>query len=150
MRRTLMAFREATGNYSQDWYSPIVEAITNIGVSIILAKHFGLAGVFLGTIISSLFTNFWIEPLVVSKKSLTFGVKEYLLQYFRYTLLTVCICIAVYGINSIFIGNSFIIFACKALISLIVPNIILIVIYRKDKKFIFYTNYIKEKIFKRK
>lgn len=149
MRRTLMAYREATGNYSKDWYSPILEAVINIVSSIILAKYLGLAGVFLGTIISSLFTNFWIEPLVVSKKSLTFGLKEYLLQHFKYTLLTVCICIAVYGINSIFIGNSFLIFACKTLISLIVPNIILLAIYRKNEKFIFYTNYIKEKILKR-
>ena len=30
MRRPAMAFREATGNYRKDWYSPIIEAVINI------------------------------------------------------------------------------------------------------------------------
>jgi O-antigen/teichoic acid export membrane protein len=40
----------------------VVEATLNLGISIILAKQFGLIGVLLGTIISGILTSFWYVP----------------------------------------------------------------------------------------
>lgn len=46
MRRAVLTFRDATGNFYYDRYKPIFEAIINLIVSIILARKIGVAGVF--------------------------------------------------------------------------------------------------------
>ena len=102
MRKTAMAFREATGNYKKDWFSPLLEAVINVIVSIILAKRIGLAGVFIGTIISSLCTNFWLEPYVVLSQSINMKLKEYFYIYIKYIISTIIICIVSFEICNIY------------------------------------------------
>ena len=152
MRRTAMAFREATGNYKNDWYSPIIEAIINVCISIILAKNIGIAGVFLGTIISSLCTNFWLEPLVVCKKSLTISLKDYLKQYFKYALVTITSMCLIGGIFQFFKAYTLINFIIKMIILTIIPNIIIIILYFKNDNYKYFKIMFKDKmlnVFKR-
>ncbi|HBC83894.1 MAG TPA: hypothetical protein DCZ30_00065, partial [Clostridiales bacterium] len=54
MRNVYMSFKEAAGIFHEDRFIPIIEAILNIFFSIVLCRIIGLAGVFLGTIISGL------------------------------------------------------------------------------------------------
>ena len=67
MRQTVLAYKDALGLYWQDKFKPIIEAIVNIVVSIILVKKLGVVGVFLGTIISMLTICFWWEAYVLYK-----------------------------------------------------------------------------------
>ena len=138
MRRTCMSFREATGNYSRDKYSPIIEAVINIVTSIILAKYIGLAGVVLGTIISSLFTNFWWEPLVISEKSLVIDLKDYLAMYFKYSIVGIIIAFFTIFINSLIPTNNFLYFLIKMFVSLVISIGMFLIIYRKNDNYKFY------------
>ncbi len=138
MRKTAMSFRYATGNYKNDWYSPIIEAVINVGVSIILAKYIGIAGVFLGTIISSLCTNFWFEPLVICKKSLAITLKDYFNQYFKYFVVTLSNIGFVWAILHFFADYTFINFLIKIIIVAIIPNIIVILLYYHNENFIYF------------
>ena len=52
MRSTYQTFKEAAGIYYEDRFVPLLESLINIIVSIIGVKLIGLAGVFIGTIIS--------------------------------------------------------------------------------------------------
>ena len=117
MRRPAMAFREATGNYRKDWYSPIIEAVINIFVSIVMAKYIGLAGVFIGTIISSLCTNFWLEPFVICKKSLKINLKQYFLMYLKYALVVLIIVIVTYIVTTLWINYKRNNFSCYSYIN---------------------------------
>lgn len=143
MRKTAMSFREATGNYKNDWYSPIIEAIINVGVSIILAKYIGIAGVFLGTIISSLCTNFWFEPLVICKKSLTISLKDYFKQYLKYFLVTLSSIIFIWPIISLLKGYTLINFLIRIILVSIIPNLLVIIFYYHNENF----TYFKEMLF---
>src|SRR5699024_7328010 len=51
MRRTVLTFKDALGLYWYDRYKPIMESIINLVASIVLAKIFGLIGIFIGTTI---------------------------------------------------------------------------------------------------
>ena len=46
LRKTVSIFKEKGGIFSEDKYIPILESIINLGASIILAKRFGLIGIF--------------------------------------------------------------------------------------------------------
>ena len=67
MRESVEQFQTASGNFYQDRYGAILEALVNLIVSIILAKHIGIAGVFIGTLISNLTVIFWTKPYVLYK-----------------------------------------------------------------------------------
>jgi len=144
MRRVAMAFREATGNFYDDRFSPIIEAILNIFFSIILSKYIGLTGVVIGTVISCVCTNLWWEPLVVCRKSLDKSLKDYFKTYFYYTFVGFIITFITFFITSYISVSNFGMFVFKAMITFIIPNICLIIIFRKDKNFIYYLKLLKK------
>lgn len=79
-----MVFRDSLGLYYYDRHKPIIESIINLMVSILLAKDFGLFGVFLGTLISMLATSFWVEPYILYKYGFEERLRDYLFKYLRY------------------------------------------------------------------
>ena len=72
MRQTNLIFREAMGLFWYDRYKSIAEGIVNLIVSVILVRRFEVAGIFLGTIVSTLTTSFWVEPYVLMR----YGMKK--------------------------------------------------------------------------
>ncbi len=149
MRRTCMSFREATGNYSKDKYSPVIEAVINIFTSILLAKHLGIAGVVLGTIISCLLTNFWWEPYVITKKSLTINLKDYFAMYLRYTVVGFLIALVTIYINE-FIPYTNLLYLVLKFLSVIIISIgLFVLIYRKNENYIFYKELLRKKMLKK-
>ena len=47
----------------QDVYAPVVEAILNLGLSVVLGYYYGLAGIIGGVIISLFIHCLWLETL---------------------------------------------------------------------------------------
>lgn len=52
----MMAFRTAAGAFDKDKYLALAESIINLAVSIIAVQYLGITGVYLGTVVSALFT----------------------------------------------------------------------------------------------
>lgn len=82
MRQINLQFREAMGLFWYDRYKAIVESIINLVVSIALVKNYGVAGVFLGTIVSTMTTCFWIEPYVLMRHGIKDDWQAKLRNYF--------------------------------------------------------------------
>lgn len=132
-RRSVLTFRDAFGLFWHDRYKPILESGINLAASIILVKWIGFEGVILGTIISTLTTNFWIEPYVLYK----FGFDTSMTKYFRQYLITtsLIICIGVLNIwLTNFLGNTLLAFSGKILITMVVPNLIIMLIFWRTKE----------------
>lgn len=94
-RQVVLMFRDALGLFWYDRYKAVAEAVLNLIISIILVQKIGIAGVFLGTIISNLMTCFWIEPYILFKYGFHANKVKYFLYYLYYfalTLLSVIIC----------------------------------------------------------
>ena len=72
MRQINLQFREALGLFWHDRYKAVAESIINLVVSILLVQRFEVTGVFLGTIVSTMTTCFWVEPYVLMR----YGIKE--------------------------------------------------------------------------
>lgn len=86
IRRTTLVFRDSLGLFWHDRYKPIIEALINIVLSILLVKYLGVFGVLLGTFVSTIITSSWVEPYVLFKHGFKKKMKEYLYNAFYYTL----------------------------------------------------------------
>lgn len=135
MRKSVLTFREATGLFYKDRYKAIVEALVNLIFSIILVLKFGTIGIFLGTLISSISVCVWIEPYVLYTYGFKISPKKYFIDYMKKMILTIFLAIVVYSICMININNIYISFIYKALVCLIIPNVLLYIIYRKSEEF---------------
>lgn len=82
MRQINLQFRNVMGLFWYDRYKPIAEVLINLVVSIIMVKRYGVMGIFIGTITSTLLTCFWIEPYVLMRYGIINNWKQRLRTYF--------------------------------------------------------------------
>lgn len=146
MRTTYQTFKEAAGIFYEDRFVPLFESIINIAVSIILVKLIGLPGVFIGTIISGLVLWLYSYPKYVYKKLFDRNVSNYYLETFGYIILFSVIAVISY-ITSININftNIYLEFISNVLISVLLPNLLLLIIFIKNDNLKYYLNFIKSR-----
>ena len=139
MRKSALTFREATGAFYYDRWRPLAESTINITASIILAKSLGTAGVFLGTIISTLSTCIWIEPYVLFKHVFKKSTRKYAADFMLYTLVSMAACIIVsFLANIVIVPNVFTGFMIKFFLAWFFPTSYfgLVFIKQKDSGFL--------------
>lgn len=146
MRSSIGIYKEAAGIYYEDRFVPIIESIVNIIASIIFAKHFGLAGIFLGTITSSLIVVFYSLPFFVYKEVFKKSIFEYYKLYFKYAITTtLLVTITKVTLKYLFLltGAPFLRVVISIIACLIIPNLLIFIIFGKTKEL----TYFKEMIF---
>ena len=134
MRRPVLTFRDATGAFWNDRFKPIFESIINLVASILLAKPFGIAGIFLGTLVSTVTTSLWVEPMVLYHNVFYAHMRKYFARFFSYTAVGLVICVITTWLCS-HVGYSLISILPRALICLTVPNLLLLVVFYRTKEF---------------
>lgn len=143
MRNAYSSFKEAAGIFFEDRYVPLFEAFINIIVSIIFCKLWGLAGVFFGTIISGLMLWCYSYPRFVYKKIFDGSYKDYIFSTLGYIICFLVILMITYSLSKQFYFDSrYLNFYKNVGISLVIPNIILILIYFRTSHFQYYKNII--------
>lgn len=87
LRQTSITFASAYGLFVSNGKKSIIEAILNLLLSIYFLRylHLGISGVLLGTIITNILLNSWIEPLIIYKYG--FQLKNTFLNFYIYTYL---------------------------------------------------------------
>ena len=135
MRQGVLTFRDAMGLYWYDRHKPIAESLINLGVSIALAKPFGIAGIFIGTFVSSITTCCWIEPYILFKHGFRSSSKPYFLKYAIHTAITVALGCATWGLCSLLPSAGFMPFIGKLFICAIIPNLGYLLVYGKTEEF---------------
>lgn len=134
-------YRDTTGLFNIGKYRPIVAAIINLSVSIILAKKLGISGVILGTIVSRLCIYFWFDPYVIHKYIFKTDISNYFRKYLEYTLVIVIIANLTNLICDLITAESmYVMFISKVIICLVLPNILLYILYHKNKHFKYILN----------
>lgn len=139
MRNCFSVFKDAAGVWEQDKYVPILESILNIVFSIILLHFFGLAGVFMGTIISSLALWCFSYPKFIYKGLFQKKYKDYIFEILFELIVFIFISFVAYtSCRSIHITNTIVQLLINLIICITIPNLILFIIYRKNENFIYY------------
>ncbi|WML50681.1 hypothetical protein RCG23_21195 [Neobacillus sp. PS3-34] len=140
-RTSIGTFKNKAGLFVQDKYMPLLEGFINLISSLVLVKQFGLAGIFIGTTISTIATVFWTQPCIVYKNVFKIPVSKYFSTYCFYSILTLLSCYISAEICNIFVpGNSLISLIEKGIICLFVPNIIYVGVFYKTEEFKYIKN----------
>lgn len=135
MRQATLTFRNAFGLFWYDRYKAIAEAAINLIASIILVQQIGIAGVFLGTLISTITTDFWVEPLVLFRHGFHRSPAPYFIRYAGYTVLTFAAGALTWNCCSLVAGSALVSFAVKCVICLVLPNLLFFLIFHRTKEF---------------
>lgn len=142
-RSVYITFKDSAGIWEEDKIVPVVESILNIVFSIFLLKIFGLAGVFLGTIVSGIALWGYSYPRFVYKKIFNRTYKNYIKETLGYITLFLCLSAITYSISMIInFNNNIYQLIYKCIIGLSVPNILMILIFRNSENYKYFKNLI--------
>lgn len=142
MRKAVLTFRDAAGVYWQDRYKPVAESIINIIVSIFLVQKVGVIGIFIGTIISSITTCFWIEPWVLYRVVFYKKVRDYFFRFFGYTIIMIIAATSSYFLCNIFQKRGLIGIFTNSMISIFIMCLFITIFYFRSKEFQYIKNLI--------
>lgn len=121
-------FKECAGLFYQDRFKPLFEALINLVVSIILSFKWGLAGVVLGTIVSSITTGVWVEPFVLYKYYFKKSCKEYFLKYLWFVIVAIVSGVGTYYLCNLIPSSNLLNLIIKFIICAIIPNCFLLLL----------------------
>lgn len=137
------SFRTANGLFVQGWARPAIMAVLNIILDYFMGRRWGIAGIFLATTISRLLTQVWFDPYLVFK--LVFGKKpwSFYKDYLLYAAVTAASCAsAAFAAHYIAFSSPVLSFILKALIALVIPNALLVALFRTREEFSFVVRFL--------
>lgn len=139
MRKTTSTFKEAAGIFYEDKFVPIIEAILNIVFSVILAQMFGLAGVIIGTMLSTSIVYLYSYPVFVYKRVLKGTYFDYIKLLAGHALIFFIVWGITYAVVKFCtVDNTLLQILINGAICAIIPNVLFLLVYRKSKYFEYY------------
>lgn len=129
-------YRDTCGLFKKGKIAPLICAIINIILSIILGKKIGLMGIFIATIISLLLTTTWYNPYIIYKNIFKKSPTKYYLKYILYTLITIVAYLICDSICNSIKTNIILGFIIKSIITIIISNLIFFIFSFWNKDFI--------------
>jgi len=147
MRQTMTIMIDAGGLFGKNKWKGIVEAVINLGASILFASSLdmGIDGIILGTIVSFVFTNLWWDPFVVFKYAIQDKAWGYIKDYILYAGISV-LSVVLSLIVEHYISLTLVTFVLYCIISLVIPVLLLVLFFRKEDSFRYYWEMVKKKI----
>ena len=136
MRIPVSNTRSTIGLFRDNRYQSILEAVLNLGISVILAQQWGITGILAGTLISTLALAFWAEPLGLYRYGFKQSASVFFIRYFFYFIVTVAAC-ALTGFFCGMTDESFLGFLMKILFCMVIPNGVYLAVYRRTREFRF-------------
>ena len=130
-------FKEGDG-FFEDTNLPILEAIINFLISLILVNLIGINGVIIGTIVSNILIICIARPILVFKRCFNKGTNEYIKiyrQYLFFIMVTILISCLIINNIPIFIVETWFDFILKATIVGGINFVLILIIFLKNSDF---------------
>ncbi len=126
----------ARGLWWEGRYRAIIEVVVNFVLHFVGAKYFGIAGIVLATILSMACINFLYGAHILFKHYFTnSSLAKYISKNAVYFAVTVGICVVTYFVCSLVAVSGFAGLIIKALICLVVPNVLYLIVYHNTEAF---------------
>ena len=136
MRKTINLFKEAAGIFYEDRRIPVLESIINLVCAIVCVHFFGIAGVFMAGVASSLLLFLYSYPKYVYTKLFKRKYMDFILEQLKLFVIMLVMLGATYGLISLVnIGNPLLQFIVNGIIVLIVINLMFWILFRKTDEF---------------
>lgn len=135
MIRPVSAFRISNGIFVRGQYRPVIMAMMNLIMSVILTLKIGVIGVLLGTIIARLITQVWYDPILVYRDIFKKNPLTYFKTYLIYVFITfMSSCISWWIADNIDFGGIFSLLI-QAFICFVISNFLVVIFCHRSKVF---------------
>lgn len=132
----LNVYKDAAGIWHKDRYRPLVTALSNLAMNLIMVQFWGIYGVLLSTIISMLFIGMpWIINNLFTELFSKNKMLEFLKQIFAYILVIVLLCGVSYLVCSFIDFGGILGIAIRLVLVAVIFNIVYLIIFFKSKEF---------------
>ncbi len=138
IRRVILMAKDSAGLYRPDRYFAVAEAVINIVMSIgFISISNSVDGLILANVLSMLIIPFWTQPIIVYKQILKQNPAVYYAKYFIYAAITAGLTVLTcFLANSVVKTDNLILeIILRAIICLIVPNVINFAIFARTNEF---------------
>ena len=142
----LSSVRSTLGLFVQAKYRPLVAAGMNIVLSVCLSKPFGVSGILMATVITRLTVNLWHTPMIIHRDGFGRSVKPYYLMWLRRFVLMAAIMLLMRWISELVLCGGVTIrsFGILMVLTALIPNAVMLAIYRKNEDFLYYLSLAKK------
>ena len=136
IRRTVLMYRDAAGIWYDNRFQPIISAVLNLGINIVLINLIGINGVIISTLVTMLFIDFPWESILLMKKVIKLPSYNYFIKVLTYFGIT-CISCCLYSLirNYINISNLVISLIVDGLLSLFISSIVFVILTSTTEEF---------------
>lgn len=128
-------YRTTLGLFVQGKMAPIIAAVVNLVLSVILCQYVGLAGIFIATPISRLVSTVAIDPYLIYKHTFKRNVREFFFMYVGYLALFGALTVICYFAMCFVTVTGWLGVIAKIIVVTIVFNSIMIVVFCRTKMF---------------
>lgn len=137
INQLLNTYKDAAGIWHEDRFRPLVTAIANLTMNLIMVQFWGIYGVLLSTSLSMLFVGMpWLLHNLFTALFEKSQMGGYLKELLKYTLVVVISCVVCYALSAVVHFSAFGNLIYRAIICAVVPNLIYFVFYRKTIEFV--------------
>ena len=134
-RVVLFNFKTAAGIFEQDKYLAFIQGIVNLIISIIGAKYIGLAGVYVGTVISGILANL-IRPVIIYRDCFSRSAKDYFKDSLKYICVILGITILLIPLKKIILVQvNLFTFLLMGVVVTAVYNLLFLLLFGKTAEF---------------
>ncbi|MCI8417923.1 MAG: hypothetical protein HFI33_10610 [Lachnospiraceae bacterium] len=139
------SFINAAGLFVKDRGRPLIEAGINLILSIVLVKKIGIAGVFIGTIVSVLLTAWWREPYLLKKYLIQNSLWRYYLLVIRWSMLSILVVMVIDNVFAVWPLN-FMWLVLRFMVCAVIANAFYTIFMWRNSDFRYYIVLIKRLI----
>lgn len=132
----LNLYKDASGMWHEDRFRPLVAALTNLLLNLILVQFIGIYGILLSTVLAILCVGM---PWLLHNLFTVIFDKQYLVPYLKkllfYCIIVVISCVVSYFICNIWSLGLLTTLVVRLMICLLIPNGIYYLVYRKTEEY---------------
>lgn len=136
VNQLLNTYKDAGGIWHEDRFRPLVTAIANFGMNLLMVQFLGLYGIILSTVLSMLLIGMpWLFHNLFSTLFPYKYLFSYLKKLFFYIFVSILSALVTLFICNFVHLNNWLTLILRAIICLIIPNLIFLVVYKNTKEF---------------
>ena len=145
---TLWVFRSTLGLFKQGKFRPILVAILNIVLSIVLGNLWGVFGVLFATFLSRASISLWYDPLILHKYGFGISCKPFFIRYLKRILLLMAVLLVMLTIRRAILPSEITVlrFILMTVITAVVPNFVFWLMYHRCDEYAYFKSIAKDRI----
>lgn len=136
VNQLLNTYKDAGGIWHEDRFRPLITAITNLGMNLVMVQFWGLYGIILSTVLSMILVGMpWLFHNLFTTMFEKKKLKKYLISLFFYIIVSIVACIISVVVCSFIDFGHWTTLVIRLIACVIIPNTIFLLVYSQKREF---------------